>query len=387
MISRVKLVKKVKIFALVEGKVVDRLSDRVSGTWIRIHYILKYLKQRRDIKLIYIPYQYKQRYSEGYSRINWCIDTFYHFTIPLISCLMILLRRPDFVYFSYPNVIYNDTFNISVLRFARKIGVKLLMYSHDWVEQKKILGKSEVEILPLEKLEKELVKTSDILVVVGSKYPEYEAAVLPGGFEEEEFANLSYKTHEDRFNIGYAGAIKPDYGVGPLVDAAIMLHEKYPYIKLLLFGKIALLDEETTKKIMESDFIIHQTIPRTKLISHFSQVDVFAYPFNPDIPYFYNTRSTKFFEYLGSEIPFIATKCEGLKLVSDGRGFLWVDYSARDFYKKLEYLLKNPEERMRLSRELHGLKKDNTWEKRADTLHDIIVEQMDKQRGAKEVKR
>ena len=69
-----KITKKVKIFALVEGKVVDKLSDRVSGTFIRIHYILKYLKQREDINLIYIPFEYKQKFSTSYSRINWLID-------------------------------------------------------------------------------------------------------------------------------------------------------------------------------------------------------------------------------------------------------------------------------------------------------------------------
>ena len=66
--------KRIKIFALVEGKLIDKLSDRVSGTFIRIHYILKYLKQKEDIELIYIPFEYKQKYSTSYSRINYLID-------------------------------------------------------------------------------------------------------------------------------------------------------------------------------------------------------------------------------------------------------------------------------------------------------------------------
>ena len=92
--------KKIKIFALVEGKVIDHLSDRISGTFIRIHYILKYLKQKNDINLIYIPYEYKQKYSDTYSRLNWCIDALYHFMIPFLSLLIIIFRRPHFIYFS-----------------------------------------------------------------------------------------------------------------------------------------------------------------------------------------------------------------------------------------------------------------------------------------------
>ena len=287
--------KSIKIFALVEGKTIDKLSDRVSGTWIRIHYILKYLKQKEDIELIYIPFEYKQKFSEGYSRINWLIDLFYHFAIPLISCLIILFCRPHFIYFSYPNVIYNNALNVLVLRFAKRLGTRLLMYSHDWVEQRKMLGRSEREILFLEKLERELVRKSDILVVVLSKYPEYETAVLPGGFDEEEFAKLRYETHENRFNIAHVGAIMPHHSINLLVDSAIMLHKRYPRIRLLLFGKMASLDGETKRKIEETGFIQHQTIPRTRLLSSFSEVDVFVYSANPNIPYANKASSAKLF--------------------------------------------------------------------------------------------
>jgi glycosyltransferase involved in cell wall biosynthesis len=371
--------KKIKIFALVEGKIIDELSDRVSGTFIRIHYILKYLKQHRDIKLIYIPFQYKQKYSQTYSKLNWCIDTFYHFAVPFLSLLIIIFRHPHFIYFSYPNVVYNDKYNIYLLRFAKRVGIKLLMYSHDWVDQSEVLGLGKNKLLA-EKLEKELVELSDILVVVSSKYPKYETAILPGGLEEEEFENLKYEIHEGRFNIAYTGSMMCSYGIDVLVDAAIMLHKKYPCIKLYLFGEIITLDDETKKKIEGTSFITQKVIPRTELISLFSEVDVFAYTYNPAIPYFNYTRSTKFFEYIGSEIPFIATKCEGLKLITDGKGLLWVDYSVEDFCEKLEYLLKNPQERMRLSKELHDLKKDNTWKKRADVLHELIVNHLDKEK-------
>lgn len=369
-----RVVKKIKIFALVEGKIIDELSDRVSGTFIRIHYILKYLKQHKDIELIYIPFQYKQKYLEEYSRINWCIDTLYHFAIPLLSLLIIVFRRPHFIYLSYPNVVYNDKYNIYLLRFAKKIGIKLLMYSHDWMEQSEVIGRGKNKFLS-EKLEKELVKISDILVVVSSKYPKYETAILPGGLEEKEFEHLEYETPEGRFNIGYTGDLCwKKQGIELLIASVERLYGKYPYVKLILFGR--LFDKKMKKKIEESEFVTQRVVPRTKLISYFPEVDVFAYVYDPAISYLNNTRTTKFFEYIGSEIPFIATKCEGLRMIADGKGFLWVDYSVEDFCGKLEYLLENPGERMRLSGELHELKRDNTWERRADTLHKIIVDHL-----------
>lgn len=363
---------KIKIFALVEGRIIDKLSERISGTFIRIHFILKNLKKYEDIKLIYIPYEYKQKYStDHYSRIHWCIDVFYQFIIPFLSLLIIVIKRPHFIYFSYPNVVYNSRLNIYLLKFSKRMGVKLLMYSHDWVEQSEIDGRGKNELLSKE-LEFELVKISDILVVASSKYPQYETVNLPGGFEGKEFENLKYKIHDGRFNISYTGSMLSGKGIDILVDAAIMLRKKYSYIKLLLFGEIFTLDNETKKKIEENDFIINKVVPRNKLINYFSEVDCFAYTYNPSIPYWNHHRVTKFFEYIGSEIPFIATKCEGLKMIADEKGFMWVNYSPKDFAEKLEYLLKNPEERMRLSMELHELKKENTWEKRADILYNII---------------
>ena len=76
--------------------------------------------------------------------------------------------------------------------------------------------------------------------------------MLPGGLEEEEFANLRYEIHKDRFNIAFTGAIALNYGIKLLVDSVIMLHEKYSHIRLLLFGAMAPLDEETKRKISES---------------------------------------------------------------------------------------------------------------------------------------
>ena len=367
--------KKIKIFALVEGKLIDRLSDRVSGTFIRIHYILKYLKKHEDIKLSYIPYQYKQIYSSTYSRINWCIDTFYHFAIPFLSLLIIIFRRPHFIYFSYPNVIYNDSLNIHILRFAKKIGINLLMYSHDWVEQSEIEGRGKNPFS--EDIEKELVEISDILVVAFSKYPKFETVLLPGGLEIEEYKSLKYNIQSDRFNIAYTGSLTQGKGIDVLVKAAIRLHDTFPFINLLLFGKDTGLDDKTSRLITKYDFIIHKIVPRTELIKKFSKVDVFVYSYDPNIPYLNFNRPTKFFEYIGSEIPFIATKCEGLKLITDGKGLLWVDYNVDDFCDKIEYLLQNPDERMRLSRELHELKKDNTWKKRADILYEIILNNLD----------
>lgn len=371
--------KKIKIFTLVEGKIIDELSDRVSGTFIRIHYILKYLKQHKDIKLIYIPFQYKQKYSQTYSRIKWSIDTFYHFAIPFLSLLIIIFRRPHFIYFSYPNVIYNDKFNIYLLRFAKRIGIKLLMYAHDWIEVTEVVGFGENPFISAE-LEEELVKNSDIVVAVSSKYPMYETIVLPGGLEPSEFKNMKYEIHENRFNIGFVGALYTARGINVLVDAAIELQKKYPHINLYLWGPIESLDGETIKKIKEVEFIIQEVIPRTQFINNFHKIDVFVYPADPNVPYMNAAYPTKLFEYIGSEIPFVATKCEGVKKISKGKGLLFADFSANNFCGKLVYLLKNPSERMRLSKELHELKKDNTWEKRADTLHGIIVNYLSKEK-------
>ena len=61
--------------------------------------------------------------------------------------------------------------------------------------------------------------------------------------------------------------------------------------------------------IEKSDYIINEVIPRNQLFKNFPLIDILAYTYNPNIDYWDKNHPTKFFEYIGSEIPFIATKC------------------------------------------------------------------------------
>lgn len=370
---------KIKIFCLVEGKIIDELPDRASGTYIRIHNILDELRKFNDIKLISIPYKYNlegDRFKDNWfqRRKNFI----YSWIMPIISIFSILLTCPNYVYFSYPHAVstnakWTNKINYLTIKICKKLKIRTIMYSHDWVEQSEIQGQVKNPVLS-EKLERNLVENSDLLLVAFTKYPDKETIILPGGLKESEFSHLKYKIVKNRFNISYTGSLQPGKGIDILVNAVEILHRKYPYIHLYLWGSLQKeLDERTKNLIKNSKYITNEIVPRTQLFRNFSKIDVLAYTYNPNIDYWDKNHPTKFFEYIGSEIPFISTKCNGIKKIIGGRGLLFVDYSVDDFCKKLEYLLNNPDERLRLHKELCELKKENTWEKRAKTFHNLII--------------
>ena len=133
------------------------------------------------------------------------------------------------------------------------------------------------------------------------------------------------------------------------------------------------MDDYTKDIIKKSKFITNEIVPRTQLFKKLPKIDALAYTYNPGIDYWDKNHPTKLFEYIGSGIPFISTECKGVKKITKGKGVLFVDYSVNDFCIKLEYLLNNPDERLRLHRELCELKKENTWEKRAEIFHNIVL--------------
>ena len=234
---------KIKIFCLVEGKIIDKLPDRVSGTYIRIHNILNELRKFSDIKLISIPYKYNLEgdiYKDSW--IQRRKNFIYSWIVPYISILTILLIRPHYLYFSYPHAVGKNTkwtnkLNYLIIKICKKLKIKIIMYSHDWIEQNEIQGQGKNPILS-EELERNLVEISDILLVAFSKYPSQETIVLPGGLNELEFSHLKYKIVKNRFNIGYTGSLHPGKGIDILVNAVVNLHRKYQYIHLYLWGSL-----------------------------------------------------------------------------------------------------------------------------------------------------
>lgn len=373
-----KINQKIRIFCLVEGKIIDKLPDRISGTYIRIHNILNELRKFDDIELISIPYKYNlegDRFKDNWfeRRKNFI----YSWIVPVMSFLMVLVIRPHYLYFSYPqavgvNSLHTNKLNLFIIKFCKKFKIRTIMYAHDWNDQGRIVGTGS-NIFLTDDLEKYLVSNSDILLCVVSKYPQFETLQLVGGFDKKEFSNFKYKVCPKRFHIGYIGGISKGRGIELVIDSSIQLNKKYPFVKLYLFGPLVNLDRNYVEFINKKSFITQKLIPRTELVKHFTDIDVWIYPYSPKIEYSNGGVSTKFFEYIGSEIPIISTKTKGVTSLIGCNGIMFFNFSINDLTDKLEFLLINHDVRQKLHMDLKKMKINHTWAKRAEIFHNLII--------------
>ncbi|HEC91983.1 MAG TPA: glycosyltransferase [Candidatus Atribacteria bacterium] len=360
--------KKIKIFALIEGNIIKNLSNQPSGTYVRIYYTLKYIKDKADISLIYIPYSYFC--SKSYFALQ--INRLTAFIAWILSFFIIIVKKPDYIYLPYPHSIVSNRLNYRIVNFFKKKGIKLIVDVHDWLDQSRAISENKATIKP--EIESELVGNADILFLgIENKYPKIKACIVPNGFDDKELKNIKYSIKKGRFNIGYVGAITKNRGIDILVDATSKIHQRYNFVKLFLYGEFGKIDSKTKEKILKLEYICQRQVPRTKLRDYIANIDVFMLPYDPNVSYLNKVFPTKLFEYIGSEVPIICTKCQSISKLLPKNSILFVDYNVEDFCNKLEYLLNNPKEREEFSKNLRSIKARHTWKCRSEKMYKAII--------------
>jgi glycosyltransferase involved in cell wall biosynthesis len=202
-----------------------------------------------------------------------------------------------------------------------------------------------------------------------------QVAFIPNAYERKfcQYYPDAYKSVENRFNICYIGGITKNRGIEILVEACEKLHQRYPNLKLYLYGSYsARFPSDLRERMESSDFIIRRVVLRRDIHESLLCMDLLVMPYNPKDNYMNLSSPTKFFEYIGTGIPILCTRCESLLEIGNQGGIIYFDYSAADLESKIEMLIDNPSVREELSEKIMEIRADHTWDRRAKVLYESI---------------
>lgn len=368
-----------KLFAVVNGEVIESLEENTTPTYTRIHFLLNELRNFEDMEVMSISFHLLPRKGPVSILYNNVLKT----AAAMRSALLLILYRP-WVYFAYPHSLTTIQ-NRALFRLCKMIDLKIILDIHDTIEQAQVVGigrsalNRDLESYCFRKATLILALNRPMWNYLKDKYQvpqDKQVALVPNAYEESfcELYPEPYKSIQSRFNVCYLGGLTKNRGIDILVKACQELHKKYPYLKLYLFGSCGEgLNVELKDAIRTSSFIRRRQIPRKDLPGALKDVDLFVMPYDPRESYMNFSSPTKLFEYIGTGKPIICTKCESLLEIGKDGGIIYVDYDAADLEIEVEKLILNPEIREEMSRELIKIRPHHTWRERAKRVHEALV--------------
>ncbi|MBN2571053.1 MAG: glycosyltransferase family 4 protein [Ignavibacteriales bacterium] len=162
-----------------------------------------------------------------------------------------------------------------------------------------------------------------------------------------------FKMHKyyHNFRIGFLSGIAPGRGIEMLIDASLIVKEKFPQLQLTIGGKY---NKEHTQSIdhyenlvnkYSNDWLIfHDDIAYSTNAPEFiSNCSITVIP-HPDHEHYHTTLAVKQFDYMACGRPIVATNCvETANVINQYKCGLVCDFTAEDMAQKIIYLLENPE--------------------------------------------
>lgn len=364
-----------KIFAAVNGHVLEDLGANTSPTYTRIHFLLKELNKFSDVEVLSVGFALSSRRGPMGMLYNNLIKSIAAWR----SALIIIHNRPV-VYFAYPHS-FTTLQNQALFRFCRFLDLNIILDIHDTVEQSEAVGARR--FLLNEYQEEYYIKNSTIILALNQsmwshlkeKYnivQDLKVVFVPNAYEDS-FCKLyphTYKRVENRFNICYIGGLTKNRGMEALLKACEGLHKKFPYLRLQIFGAYGEgFDLQLKNTIESSDFIQRRVVPRKDLLRYLDDVDLFVMPYDPRETYLNFSSPTKLFEYIGTGKPILCTKCQSALEIGKDGGIIYAECDSVDMEKKAEMLIAIPEIMEKLSRELTQIRPQHTWSERAKTVY------------------
>lgn len=369
----------IRIFAVCNGTLLEKLGTGVSPTYTRIHFLLKELAEYTDVTIDAVSYDI----SPGGGIPRRVADNVRKTLAALRSAYRIRRDRP-WVYFAYPHSM-TTVQNRLLFSFCSFIGARAILDLHDTLEQTGAVGDGKEQLS--RRFEAHSLKSASMIVALNQPMWDHVSriyglngtpvVIAPNAFEDI-FMHLypePYRAVNGRCNVCYIGALTRNRGIDLLVEACTALHAANPDIMLHLYGPYGPgLGQELRDRIEHSDCIVRRELPRESIPATLKSMDLLVMPYNPEEPYLNLSSPTKLYEYIGTTIPILCTKCESLMEIGSNGGIVYVDYSTEAFVAAIEDLLKNPGKREDLSQRLFAVRENHTWREQAARVRRGLLE-------------
>jgi glycosyltransferase involved in cell wall biosynthesis len=367
-----------KLFAAVNGEILESLEENTTPTYTRIHYLLIELKNFEDMEVMAIRFHLLSTKGLGGILYNNILKT----VVALRSALLLILYRP-LVYFAYPHSLTTIQ-NRMLFRFCRMLHLKIILDIHDTIEQGEAVGSSRSALNEYQ--EAYYIKNATIVLALNcfmwehlkEKYgimQDIKVILVPNAYDEkfQELFPEKYKSVPNRCNICYIGGLSKNRGVDMLFEACSKLHDIYPCLKLYLYGPYGYgFSGELKNKIKESDFALQSEVPRKDMPKSLLDMDILMMTYNPQEKYMDFSSPTKIFEYLGTGKSIMCSKCRSLLDIGKQGAIIYFDYNESDLASGMEMLITNPSMRENISEKIMSMRAEHSWKKRAEVIYEAI---------------
>jgi len=215
--------KKIRLFAVLNGRIIEGLQDSTTPPHINTYYLLNELRKHEDIDIL--AYSFNLLPKKGL--LNMVYNNIIKTEVAFRSAITLMRLKP-IVYFAYPHSL-TTVQNRALFWFSVLLKLNVVLRIHDTVEQAKVLG-SNKSVLNEKQESYHFRKATLILALnepmwrhIKHKYNLQNERVLflHNAFDDAICTMYSetYKKMDDRFNICYVGELSKNRGIDILVNA------------------------------------------------------------------------------------------------------------------------------------------------------------------------
>ncbi len=234
----------------------------------------------------------------------------------------------------------------------------------------------------LKLLERNAYNCADFHIVISEKLKENiqlllsvnrSPFVLPNGISKSRINKKgAHSKLTSTHRVGYAGILKPQYGLELLIKGHKSLIQRYPSMELHIYGDGPFLDNLKSMAHGITGIHLHGGIPYSDVPAKLADMDVLVYT-TSEINEFQSP--IKMFEYMGSLTPIVAAKTQQTRMLigNDVRGLLFPIGNVKCYVEKVSTLLSNRITASEIAMKAYNeVLNKHIWEKRIAELLDVL---------------
>ena len=164
--------------------------------------------------------------------------------------------------------------------------------------------------------------------------------IQPNGIDEFWHQNISRKSLKNNHSLCYVGNFNIRKNVSRLIDAVVLLKERYPDIQLNLIGERGTQFDEVMEKVCKYEFVhyLGSIYDKVKLKEVFLQNSVFA------MPSIHETFGLVYLEALSQNLRLLYTKGQGIDGLFEKVGIAVDPLSVNNIANGIEYIFNHFDE-------------------------------------------
>ncbi|MCC5888295.1 MAG: glycosyltransferase family 4 protein [Gammaproteobacteria bacterium] len=191
--------------------------------------------------------------------------------------------------------------------------------------------------------------------------------VVMNGVDTSRFPNRPPPSREGYpVQVGYAGLLKPGYGLETIVEAGKLLDPSR--VTLNIYGDGPFLDQIRELSSDVPTVVVHGAIPFLEMPEHLLDQDILLYVTGPKYTY---QSPTKLFEYFAAGRPIVCAATPQTRELVDGKGCaeLFPVADAEGLATALRSMISDPERRLEMGGRARALVvADHSWASRVEAI-------------------